>query len=535
MVHRGIVGAVTAAVSAGLLCSAPLSALGAGFTPGGPTERNAAWKELQCGPASSAPVTDGRPVTVDLGRTSLTVGRTSATTWARPASTDPMWRMQFYSLGWLRPVAKRAFDDGQEQALRQVTDQVTAFYVQNPDRNTTTLGWDEGTSLRRLEALNCLYALTSDRGLAAGMAREVNVLTGWRYYGPPRHPVHNHGLMANLQIARAADLLGRSDWTQRARTRIVSESRVAFTAKGTSLEQSAAYHLVNRALWLAAARRLEQITPNDPAAHQIRTRMAAAEQVGRWLTEPDGNVVQIGDSRLVSGLRPTGRERGSTFRDDTAGVAVGRWSWTGPDTTYYTLRYGPARFAHGHHDKSSVTWSAGGERVLVGPGYYSYDWSNAYALRARSARAHNAAWVPGRSANARATATLRAGTTTRDVHRFTLSDSVYGLKHSRSVEVAGPARRLVVKDVYPGRTAVRQSWHLDPAWQARGVRGKVATYAHPDGRILSIATTGSFVSATRGATRPPSGWNHPTTGSRVANWEIVTGGAGAVTTTFQVK
>ncbi|WP_284302291.1 heparinase II/III domain-containing protein [Mobilicoccus caccae] len=532
------IGVLAAGAVGGPLAAGPAAAASTAAAPAAAPStaaRIAQWNDMRCGFASAQEVRDDRPTTVRLAPATLTIGSIPANQWRKPASADPTWQLNLYSFVWLRPVAKRAFDDGQTKALARMVAQVDAFYVQNPDTGKSVRGWDEGSSLRRLENLNCLYSLTYDPRLAKRMGQEVALQFGPRYYGPPRHPVHNHGLMANLQVKRAGQLLGRKDWVERAKTRIRSEADLAFSAQGTSMEQSAAYHIVNRNMWLTAAYRLAEIDEKDPIARQIRAQMDKATVVGRWLTEPDGDLVQIGDSRRTAGLEPEGTERATAFRDDEAGLLVGRWSWTDPQTSYYTLRYGPPRWAHGHHDKAAVTWSTAGTRVLVGPGYYSYDWSNPYAVRARTLQAHNAAWAAGRKFNGRANATLRTAGSSRDIHRFTMRDKVYGVAHTRHVQIAGPAKRLIVKDTYPGKTVVRQSWHLDTKWQLFNQRGKTLNFVHPDGKRLALTTSGGFVSSSRGKTRPVAGWNHPTTGSRIANWEIVTGGTGTVTTTFQVR
>jgi hypothetical protein len=49
--------------------------------------------------------------------------------------------------------------------------QVSAFNTQNPDPGTAQYGWDEGTALRRLETLNCLYWLHAPRASATAIAR----------------------------------------------------------------------------------------------------------------------------------------------------------------------------------------------------------------------------------------------------------------------------------------------------------------------------------------------------------------------------
>jgi hypothetical protein len=151
-----------------------------------------------CGPASKTPVTDDGELSVTLPPApAFVVGAVPAASWRRTPVTDPSWQLVFRGFMWLPELAKRAADDHQQVALSKIVDQALAFYVDDPDPGTATDGWDEGTSLRRLTALNCLYQLTADGRVARAMAAEVAVLTGPRYYGPPYHKVHNHGLMAN--------------------------------------------------------------------------------------------------------------------------------------------------------------------------------------------------------------------------------------------------------------------------------------------------------------------------------------------------
>lgn len=537
MYRRALTLTTVGAVTATLLIPATAPAASAADTrPRTTAEINKLWSATRCGGASSQPVRDNVPTTVRLTPApTFVIGKIPANQWRRPASSDPTWQLGLYSFGWMRPLAKRAFDDGQFKALDRMVAQIEAFYVANPDTGASVRGWDEGSSLRRLENINCLYVLTGDKRLAKRMGQEVALQFGPRYYGPPRYAVHNHGLMANLQVKRAGQLLGRTDWVTKAKNRIRYESDLAFSAQGTSMEQSAAYHLVNRSLWLTAAARLEELDAKDSTARQIRAQMEKAIVVGRWLTEPDGDVVQIGDSRRVPGIKPTGKERTTGFRDDEAGIVAGRWSWKDPDTTYYTVRYGPGRWAHGHHDKAAVTFTTAGSRVLVGPGYYSYDWGNAYASRARTMQAHNTSWIPGRSINGRAGATIRSAGHSGGWQRWNVTDRVFGVAHTRNVQVHGAARVMTVKDTYAGRTGFRQSWHLDPQWKLVNQRGKTLNLSHPDGRRLAMTTTGHYVSSSRGKTRPLAGWNHPSTGQRVANWEIVIRGEGTATTTFVVR
>jgi heparinase II/III-like protein len=489
-----------------------------------------------CGAAARNPVPDGVPIVVVLAPAPpFTVGRIPASTWRVPPVKDAVWRLNFYSFKWIKPLALRAFQDGQHQSLRVLVNQAIAFNTQNPDRGRSDRGWDEGSSLRRLESLNCLYALSGDSRLVAGMRDNVAVQFSSRYYGPPRHQVHNHGLMANLAIVRAGQLLGVKSWQSKARARIRAEAPLAFTRLGTTWEQSASYHVVNLTLWTNAAKVLAQANPKDPAIRVIDKVTAKAKTVRAWLTEPDGNLVQIGDTITEAGVRL--RSTARVFRDDQAGLIIGRWSWTDPTTTYYSLRYGPPRRAHGQQDKASVTWTTAGTRVLVGPG----DWApkTAFHLWDLTMAAHNTAVPAGvtRQPNPRASTSVRSGVVQGPAHAWAVSDNLYGRAHTRSINVNHPLRRFRVTDTFAGRGSTRQYWHLDPAWVlgSAPIGGTRLVFRHPSGKTLTITTSGRLAALVRGSTRPVAGWHFPKVSTRVPSWQIAIGSVGRTTsTTFTV-
>ncbi|HEU5109331.1 MAG TPA: hypothetical protein VFT95_12370 [Micromonosporaceae bacterium] len=488
----------------------------------------------RCSAPAADPVLDGAPMVVSIPPApAFTVGAIPATTWRNPPSADASWRLNFEGLMWLRPLAQRAAQDNQPRSLAAIVDQAVAFHRQNRDTGTSRYGWDEGTALRRLETENCLYTLTRAAALVPGMEADARVLLGDRYYGPPRFSVHNHGLMANLQLLRAGALLDRPQWTKTAIRRMTREAPLAFSPAGTSWEQSSMYQQVNANLWDSAARALDE-AGESAAAAEIRATVARAHAVFAWMTEPDGHIVQVGDSDRVAGA-PALSTSHRVLRDDPAGWVVGRWSWSDPGTTYYTVRYGPPLRGHGHHDRAGgVTWSTSGVRVLVGPGRYSYDAASNYRAYQASPRAQNVAVPDGRTAGTGASS-VAASAVRGSAHSWTVRDTVYGIGHTRRVEVDHDSRRMRVSDSFPGAPRCKQYWHLDPAWTlvSGGPGDRRLVFAHPGGHRLTVTTTGRTASIDYGRTRPPAGWNFPAFQQREPAAEIaVRSTGGPVTTTF---
>ncbi|MEU8233278.1 heparinase II/III family protein [Actinoplanes sp. NPDC048967] len=477
----------------------------------------------RCGPASPDPVPDGQPIVVSMPPASpFTVGAIPASSWRNPPVTDVTWRLQYEGLMWMKPLARRAVMDGQMQSFAALVAQAVAFHRQNPDPGNNNYGWDEGTALRRLETENCLYALQASEQLRPGMTADAQVLLSGRYYGPPNFPVHNHGLMANLQLVRAGEQLGVPSWKSTAIRRMTSEAPQAFSTQGLSYEQSSMYHGVNTSLWASAVAVLRDTPGSETAAASVDRIVAKARIANQWLTEPDGVIVQVGDSDEIGGSAAT-LTTPRVLRDDQTGWDIGRWSWSDPNAIYYTVRSGPARRAHGQHDRAGgVTFSAAGVRVLVGPGRFTYDATNNYHAYQVSPNSHNVALPDGgtvTSAGGKVTANVVQG----PAHNWTVQDTMFGISHTRGVNVNRDTVTMKVSDTFPSKSLWRQYFHLDPEWTMVSATPNSTTmvFAHPSGRRLTITTTGRLSSAVQGITRPPQGWHFPEWGARVWAYEIV--------------
>ncbi|MDQ1714427.1 MAG: hypothetical protein QOC60_372 [Frankiaceae bacterium] len=495
----------------------------------------AASAAAECGPPATRAVTSPIVVSLPPGRP-FTVGAIAASSWRQPAVADVSWQLQFSGFMYMAPLAARAQRDGSKAVLAALVGQVAAFHVQNPDVGSSADGWDEGTAQRRLQTENCLYALTKDRRLAAGMIADANVQLGSRYAGPPLHVVHNHGLMANLQLLRAGQLLGVDAWVATAARRLKAEAPLAFSASGTTWEQSSQYQGVNVYLWRRAADMVAALPGHSDAAAAIRAVTVRAAIVRQWLTEPDGDTVQIGDADRLPGA--TGAQSGLVFRDDLAGFVVSRSSWTDRAATFYTLRYGPPRRAHGHEDRGGVTWSTRGARVLVGAGRFGYDLRSSFAQWARSAASANVAVPDGAAIDTAARVRIERISAGPQTTRWRLNDRLYGTDHVRTVDISDAAATLRVSDTYAGGVTFRQHWHLDPTWRlvSAPASGQSMVFRDAGGRVLRITTTGRLALLLKGSRAPIAGWHANVLGSPVPSYEIVLRSKGpTLTTTFTVR
>ncbi|GAB94920.1 hypothetical protein BJY21_002068 [Kineosphaera limosa] len=493
----------------------------------------------RCDRTSEEPVRDDAPihVTLDSGP-SFTLG---AEPWRRGGqlSSDPTWQMTMFSLDWVPPLVRRAISDSQDEVKERLLATVTRFYAENPDPGNNDRGWDEGTSLRRLEALSCLYSMTSDRRLIPAMEAEAGVLFSDRYYGPPNHPVHNHGLMANVRLIEAGRQIGRDDWVRDATARLKDEMPEAFSTSGTTLEQSSGYQIINANMWAGAGRMVAAADPDDPFLTLLGETVTRARGVAAWLTEPDGRIVQIGDANRVKGTA-TDCSAPGLFRDDEAGLVVGRWSWTDPKTTYFTLRYGPPRRSHGHHDQGSLTWTAGGHRVLVGSGFFGYDQKDPLVVWGFSPAAANVARPPGAAPTRKDGFILVDEAQDAAGRTLTLTGSPYGAQQRRIVHIdpgrAGVSTATITDDLPSGaESPLEQRWLLDPDWTAaKQLAPGRWSLTHKSGAQLVVDSPGATIAAVRGSSDPIGGWVFPHRGQKQPAYQLTITGPGLVRTTFRL-
>ena len=190
---------------------------------------------------------------------------------------------------------------------------------------------------------------------------------------------------------------GRKDWAVRSLSRLLTDASAPWTPAGTSIEQSSSYHLFNVELWGQVVGVLSAHGVAAASVARVRGLVARAERVSAWLTEPDGRLVVLGDSEARPGVPPPPRTA-RTFRDDGAGLIVGRWSWTDPTTTYYTIRYGPPRIAQGNRSGRASPGLREDSASSSGPARRRSTPPAAFARGARAPRPTTCRpWTAGRS------------------------------------------------------------------------------------------------------------------------------------------
>ena len=406
---------------------------------------SAAWLGADLSALASDRIVVMRGEAVDL--------RAAAWRWDGP---DAVTRLYFHGAGWLAVHAQSNPVDAVNLALEQARVRPDPGASATAKDYINTSGWNEAMVTIRMQTIQCLYQLSGDARLVPVMEALVRAnLDPMRYYGPPRFKFHNHGLMANRALLRAAVAFGRPEWAESAGQRLAAGVPGYLDECGMTFEQSATYQHFSVRLLTAMA---EQSGSSIVALAAQRAAVAAAA-----LTRPDGSVPVIGND---SGFG-TGQPSGQSLWCPRSGWAV----HSGPRDQvpqHAVVRFGPPRTMHGHQDKGAFTWWVGGAdgvAVLDDPGIFSkvrgqrFDWAQSQAAHSVLERVGD----PFTGAMSGAVSRVASGS------RFDLSARKLPYRYTRTIEFSATSPRVVVLDrvTAPSSASAHrylQRWTLAPGW-----------------------------------------------------------------------
>jgi hypothetical protein len=347
----------------------------------------------------------------------------------------------------------------------------------------------------------------------------------------------NHGLKQDLEIldigcAYPASAFGGQalKWRQAARQQMLASfapKRLgpAVDGQGATNEQATGYARFTYYLWTQAEQQLAACGYQLPA--WITSRIALMATFLAQATQPDGNLVQIGDTYVEPpgptpgiGLQGTGSQAtvGSPPAQRvavyTVGYIFGRSTWRPfGAASFYSLRFGPGRQIHGHDDHMSLTYYARGRNLLVNAGHTGYE-DTAYRAYLQSPEASNVLVMPGVTFSGSARADLIRQVIGPDGQFFEFADTAFGGNpRERSVYVSQRPDLVLVFDRASGADSYQQLWHLDPALTVTKVTRSCAIATAPGTQleICQIPLPGQLIpqgstQVIRGQTNPYQGW-----------------------------
>ena len=476
------------------------------------------------------------------GYKTVYIGTTGNVNWAMNPFNNGSWQMWFHSLLWLDPSIKSYMQSG-DTAVKNRVDAIVADWAHDNPTASGGPGWVGQIAGYRATILTCLAnAIGLPSWLASIDLTHGNWLAASSHYAG----AWNQGLDMNIGRLSLGCKNGRSDWANTAVSRMGNDIGKSIDAQGALNEQAPGYASYLYSRWTTAAGKVQECGLTVPGAIATRTSLLATFIAQS--TQPDGNVVQIGDTyALPPGNIPgTAAEYAATKGASGSpppdlvkiysyqGFVFGRTAWDPfGSATFYSIHFGPGRNFHGHNDHMTITYMWAGKPVLVNSGHDNYT-LDAYRLYLRSPEASNDLTVTGGRLNGNATAMTRSSLQP-STQFYELKDNVYnGVTRIRDVLFVNDPGFVVVLDRGTATTTVgfRQMWHMPTgsvvqsltraAVRLRSANGTmqmlVASIAFP-GETLPAGATGVVT----GQKSPYLGWVSTHIGSRVPDPTVVMG------------
>jgi hypothetical protein len=445
--------------------------------------------------------------------------------------------------------------------LRLAASWCEAFSVD--DKESATMAWYDMALAARAPKLSFLLqeALRHDMGGAFTELLHASVVQHQKaIFAPGAFAVHNnHGFytaFGELSFARRLRHLPAMDllWDQGSqRMRAVATRQ--FAEDGGHLEHSPDYHRMLVDSFLSA---IETGLVDDP---EVKARVQRAQWVLDWFVQPDGTIVQIGDSaakrvrrREASIARPGQHDQPcpspqqSLLVLPTTGYVVVRDeanSEKPADHAYLTLMAGFHSRTHKHADDLSLTWFDGGGEVLIDSGRFGYldllppdsplrlegfFYGRPERQYVEGTRAHNTVEVDGRSHERRNRRPYGSAIVSADQigARFVACAEVdHGTWHHRREIVLHPGRWLCIRDILAARDEQRHDfrawWNLAEKLALESVDGDdMLRFGREDGGEITVRSfdDSSLVLPVRGQVAPLRGWRSKQDGEFTPAWSF---------------
>jgi hypothetical protein len=344
------------------------------------------------------------------------------------------------------------------------------------------------------------------------------------YYAAHWMGAWNHGLMQDIKLLRIGcgyppGAFGGDPlrWRKTAVAQMIAAfepNRLGPTidAQGAVNEQATLYEDFVYHLWQTALPELAACGYRLPG--WITARIAKLPAFLGYATEPDGDLVQLGDTYVEHpATSPTGHALVAVYAP--TGYVFGRSGWT-PAASFYSLRFGPGREIHGHDDHLGLTYYARGRDLIVDAGHYGYT-ATPYRSWLQSPEAASSLVLPGVPFSAAAFTSLVTDRIGPYGQFYELYDTAFGGDpRYRSVYVSQRPDLIIVFDRARGGSAgsaYTQLWHLDPSLHVTSVTGSAAVATAPGTSLTlaQVALPGQVIPAgstqvARGQADPYQGW-----------------------------
>jgi len=443
----------------------------------------------------------------------------------QPFGANPTWVLDFQTGDWIEALIEASLAGGPHADAYR-------------DRAEATLkSWLAGVPMQNQNPETLMCSAEAFPG-QAWIHDQIPVLLD--YYAANWDGAYNHGLSQDLELLRAgcaypAGAWGGQPltWRETARQQMIeafepNQYGPAVDGQGVTNEQATGYANFDFGLWSTAEDDLAAC--GLPLPNWITARIAQMPAFLAMATQPDGKLVQIGDTYVVSPRdRPgtplqyaatmgaAGTPPAQRVAVYAAGYVFGRSGWgtarTFGEQSFYSLRFGPGTQIHGHDDHMGLTYYARGRNLIVNSGHYGYA-DTAYRAYLLSPEASSVLVMPGVPFDPSAPTYLIRQAIGTEGQFFEFTDTAFGgLPRYRSVYVSQDPDFILVFDRAWGAASYQQLWHLDPGLTVTAVTSSYAIATAPGTQleIRQIPLPGQVIPAgstqvIRGQVNPYQGW-----------------------------
>lgn len=477
--------------------------------------------------------------------------------WAEYGAQNRSWGFHLHSLECIDPML-REYDITGDIKWLNVANQVALDWVENHTLSSGTtdpmVWYDMSLALRmpRLIALALRSArLETHRDetvvLAAAIGRHFDELHLDRAFNPN----NNHGFYTAVSQVHAAKYLPMfveaETTAEQGRTRLIAMAFSQFADDGTHLEHSPDYH---RMLLNSFERAINDNLIEDV---EVEKRIERAAHVLGWMVQPDGTLVQLGDTPEyeVDNARPVPFDpeteyivsdgaHGTPPANELAVFPSGGYAFvrspqpkepgTLHNSGYLAFSASFHSRAHKHADDLNVVWYERGQQILTDGGRFGYGellapesplrregfyYTSSERQYLEGTMAHNTLMMDGKNQERRRRKPYGSG-----LGECFQADGVFDLTgrvqhldyvHRRRV-IYRPGRELLLKDaVYSQSPEEREAiiWlNISGHFELESVADALIFVSHVDEKPTTIRVDGPghLIDPVRGRENPMRGW-----------------------------
>jgi hypothetical protein len=446
-----------------------------------------------------------------------TIG-TGTINWSMNPFNDPTWRLYFLWGEWTEALIEGYLAGGPHAGAYRAR------------AESILQSWITHVPIADMNPLTAICAAQVFPG-QGWIHDEIPVLLD--YYAAHWQGAYNHGISQDLELLAAGCAYPATEWggkpltwRKTALAQMIASFEPnqygpALDADGVSNEQATGYANLDLGLWTEAEASLHACGMALPA--WITERIAKMPLFLALATQPDGRLVQIGDTYQITARHPSGTplefatSRGAKGTAPperigvySAGYVFGRSAWgtaaTFGDQSFYSLRFGPGTQIHGHADHMGLTYYARGRNLIVNAGHDGYD-QTPYRTYLLSPEANSVLVMPGVSFNRFAATQLVSSDISTTSQFYEFYDTAFdGHPRWRSVYIDQDPDLILIFDRASGAASYQQLWHLDPSLTVGSVTATSAVATAPGTELVlrQIPLPGQKIPA--GSTAVVSAW-----------------------------